>query len=195
LKSLRFNASSRLCRWSRWSEECRASDGNDLVIRPVSSFGGRQRHRKNDKSVKEAAANPNEVKTSHTHVHLRCAQTYICPIYMQNAGNLGVKSLGRASCASRHLRDAAADERLWEILWEGPLPCGFAAGGKAAHAALWLLAKGEVEQVRRGRGRRRLMVSRFSAISSGAEARRMRRSTKRDTKHKPRTWVPKCADP
>lgn len=58
-----------------------------------------------------------------------------------------MKGLGRASCACRGLLDTVADERLWTALWEGPLPDGFARGGKAAHAALWLLAKGEVEQV------------------------------------------------
>ena len=58
-----------------------------------------------------------------------------------------MKCLGRASCACRCLRDTVADERLWMALWEGPLPDGFPSGGKAAHAALWLLAKGEVEQV------------------------------------------------
>eukprot|EP00903_Cladosiphon_okamuranus_P020520 g18837.t1 len=63
-------------------------------------------------------------------------------------GNLGVKCLGRASCACRCLRATVADERLWMALWKGPLPGGFRRGGKAAHAALWLLAKGEVEQTR-----------------------------------------------
>ncbi|CAM9376347.1 unnamed protein product, partial [Ectocarpus sp. 13 AM-2016] len=63
-------------------------------------------------------------------------------------GNLGVKGLGRAGCASRGLRDTADDERLWVSLWEGPLPGGFLRGEKAAHVALWLLAKGEVEQMR-----------------------------------------------
>lgn len=62
-------------------------------------------------------------------------------------GNLAVKCLGRASCACPCLHDAVADERLWMALWEGPVPEGFPSGGKAAHAALWLLAKGEVEQV------------------------------------------------
>lgn len=62
-------------------------------------------------------------------------------------GNLGVKCLGRASCACRCIRDTVAAEWLWTALWEGPLPDGFSNGGKAAHAALWLLAKGQVEQV------------------------------------------------
>lgn len=51
------------------------------------------------------------------------------------------------SCTCRHLRDACADERIWVSLWEGPLPRGFLTGGRAAHVALWLLAKGAVEQV------------------------------------------------
>ncbi|CAM9818720.1 unnamed protein product [Scytosiphon promiscuus] len=63
-------------------------------------------------------------------------------------GNLSVEGLGRASCACRHLRGTGDDERLWIALWEGPLPGGFSGGVKAAHAALWLLAKGEVEQKR-----------------------------------------------
>ncbi|CAM9291264.1 unnamed protein product [Ectocarpus sp. 6 AP-2014] len=63
-------------------------------------------------------------------------------------GNLDVKGLGRAGCACRVLRDTADDERLWVSLWEGPLPGGFLRGEKAAHVALWLLAKGEVEQTR-----------------------------------------------
>lgn len=56
--------------------------------------------------------------------------------------------MGRVSCTCRHLRDACADERLWVSLWEGPLPRGFLSGGRAAHVALWLLAKGAVEQVK-----------------------------------------------
>lgn len=62
-------------------------------------------------------------------------------------GYLGVDGIGLVSCTCRHLRDAGADERLWVSLWEGPLPGGFLTGGRAAHVALWLLAKGAVEQV------------------------------------------------
>lgn len=78
---------------------------------------------------------------------LDCHPTLSLPLSKKQSGNLGVKGLGRASCACRCLRDTVADERLWTALWEGPLPYGFPSGGKAAHAALWLLAKGEVEQV------------------------------------------------
>lgn len=64
-------------------------------------------------------------------------------------GNLAVQGLGRATCACRRLREICEEEDLWVSLWEGPLPGGFRTGGKATHAALWLLVKGIPEQVGR----------------------------------------------
>lgn len=66
---------------------------------------------------------------------------------LMNAGNLAVQGLGRASCTCRRLREMCDEEELWTGLWEGPLPGGFRNGGKATHAALWLLVKGVPEQV------------------------------------------------
>lgn len=68
-------------------------------------------------------------------------------VHVDPSGYLAVGGIGRVSCTCRHLRDACADERIWVSLWEGPLPRGFLTGGRAAHVALWLLAKGAVEQV------------------------------------------------
>lgn len=78
------------------------------------------------------------------------------------------------SCTSRQLRDACADEYLWDSLWEGPLPDGFDFGGKTAHAALWLLVKGRVEQVSRLNQRLIAVGGLFADVSTNVQSMKRR---------------------